>query len=283
MVASVAGTGCQRGLGRGRQTTLASPAGPPPTPPPTGHYRVAARHQIDRILLVPIRKVVEVVAAAHKVAWGQAGKSARVGEWRVQRDRARSVWAASRCTSLAPALATHRVSDFAPSSSRPQMSRLPVRVKALFMAPAGRGWGRGRRARHGQGRERLGAWSWCQRRSWRDASHIQRRATTASNMHHGKATAPVPAYCMDTSSPWSAHITRKATSICIALHAKGRVDEVASALPVRHGSRVARLLLHARTAVVWYGAQHTPCEPAPRRGAHQLGRCSTLACWHQWG
>lgn len=31
--------------------------------------------------------------------------------------------------------AAHRVSDLAPSSSRPQMSRLPVRVKALFMAP----------------------------------------------------------------------------------------------------------------------------------------------------
>lgn len=36
----------------------------------------------------------------------------------------------------------HRVSDLAPSSSRPQTSRLPVRVKALFMAPCT--WGAGR-------------------------------------------------------------------------------------------------------------------------------------------
>lgn len=43
----------------------------------------------------------------------------------------------------APPAGTHRVSDLAPSSNKPQMSRLPVRVKALFMAPVPALGGRG--------------------------------------------------------------------------------------------------------------------------------------------
>ena len=48
---------------------------------------------------------------------------------------ARSHNSRSQPTGSPPSPGPHRVSDLAPSSSRPHTSRLPVRVKALFMAP----------------------------------------------------------------------------------------------------------------------------------------------------
>lgn len=118
----------------------------------TRHHHVSASHQVQRVLLVPILKVVQVVAAAWKhggnfAAWAGMGCSDAVEQVATTQTQGRAAFQKGGTEPrlnkpVAHKHPAHRVSDLAPSSSRPQMSRLPVRVKALFMAPCT--WGAGR-------------------------------------------------------------------------------------------------------------------------------------------